>query len=275
MPLARSRSNRVICTSCGLDVVTAAATPAQSTEERPKAEELDRATNGPCSSTAVVPARDASEAASAAVGEKLLQGWTMLDESCRNCGLPLLKDAGGLVVCVGCQRDASGQASGSDVGMTTEREGRELMTRGGVQVVGNGGLAVGSALTGGAVTRDASPVRGEEADSEGEGNRRVPRVGGGGRRIGILPMAGGRGVGTLPMAGRALDGQGDGETDVDLREELRLTELEIGRALRTVRRRMEGRRDVEGLKVMATAIQELAKAVLDVKDARRLAAYED
>lgn len=276
MPLARSRSNRVICTSCGLDVVRAAAAPAQSTEEQPKAEEVDRATNGPCNSTAVVPARGVlNDAASAAVGEKLLQGWTLLEESCGNCGLPLLRDVAGLVVCVVCQRNAAGQASGSDVRRATEREGRELMTRGSVQVMGNGGVAVGSSVTGGAVMRDASPARREEAHAEEERNRSVPRVGGGGRRIGILPMEGARGGGTLPMATGTPEGHNDVGADLDLREELLLTELEIGRALRTVRRKMEGRRDVEGLRMMAKAIQELAKAVIVIKDARRLAAYED
>lgn len=283
MPLARSRSNRVLCTSCGLDVVAAAAAAPSRPTEQPKPEQEDRedrATNGPCS-TAIVPARRVlSDAASAAVGDKLLQGWTMLEETCGNCTLPLLRDVGGRVVCVACQRDAPPQASGTEAGRGVEGEGRELVMRGSTHVMGNGSTALGSPVHRGPLTRDASPVRRGTANGvEREENRRVPRVGGGRRRLGALPMAGSAGGGgqASPMAvGTRMPDEHDGEgEDVDLREELRLIESELARGLRCVRRRMEGRNDVEGLRVMATTIQELAKAVVDIKDARRLVAYED
>jgi uncharacterized Zn finger protein (UPF0148 family) len=40
--------------------------------------------------------------ASLSLGEKLLQGWTLLQESCARCSTPLLRDVSGTLLCVTC-----------------------------------------------------------------------------------------------------------------------------------------------------------------------------
>ena len=46
----------------------------------------------------------ARDAASAAIGQKLLSGWTLLDEACGRCtvGVPLMRDTNQRKFCVAC-----------------------------------------------------------------------------------------------------------------------------------------------------------------------------
>jgi uncharacterized Zn finger protein (UPF0148 family) len=46
------------------------------------------------------------DVAAAALGEKLLQGWTMLQDSCARCSTPLLRDNHGSLLCVTCTQPA-------------------------------------------------------------------------------------------------------------------------------------------------------------------------
>lgn len=43
------------------------------------------------------------------IGEKLLHGWTMLNESCNDCLAPLMKSKKGEKICFGCDRDYAAQ----------------------------------------------------------------------------------------------------------------------------------------------------------------------
>lgn len=262
MPLARSRSGRVMCTSCGLDVVTAPA--GSSAPQQPKSED-DEVPNGP-SSAVVVPAwRPNNDALSTAIGDKLLQGWTMMNESCEDCNLPLLRDLRGRMLCVGCDRGTGTQAGPVADGVAdgvVAQGGRELMRTPGVQVAANLrglGNAVTPAVRPGSVARDPSPVRSRGMGVGGMGSERrdIPRVGG----MGAMRA--------LPEIG--LEGSGlDDVEEIDVQHELWMSELEAGRRLRVVRQKMQGREDVEGIRVMAVAMQELAKAISALRDARRL-----
>ena len=63
----------------------------------------------------------ARDAASAAIGQKLLSGWTLLDEACGRCtvGVPLMRDTNQKKFCVACdayEDDAVAPAAASDKG---------------------------------------------------------------------------------------------------------------------------------------------------------------
>lgn len=53
---------------------------------------------------------------STAMGEKLLQGWTMLQDACETCGTPLLRNSSGTLLCVLCSSQRAGAASMNDGG---------------------------------------------------------------------------------------------------------------------------------------------------------------
>ena len=49
------------------------------------------------------PVKTRNDANLKAVGDKLLEGWTMLAESCLDCFVPLMKK-NGQTMCVGCDK---------------------------------------------------------------------------------------------------------------------------------------------------------------------------
>lgn len=280
MPLARSRAGRVVCTSCGLDVVLASASaiaaprddakgesdPEPQPEQQPEQqdEEQERAPNG-MAGAVVVPAASArnqrlTDAASAALGEKLLQGWTMLDAACERCGLPLLRDDARRVVCVGCQRDSGSVGAG-----------------------GGGATAVPSAVQGSPsvgtstqlmprVLHVGSPRGG------GGGQGQVARAGGGERTVGAASGGGGgsgvrtEGRGTGGVAAR-LPGPvvGDGEEEVvDVDGELWQAEIEAARAIKALRRKLGEATEAESCRVLGDAIYQLASAIKMAREAREV-----
>lgn len=132
MPLARSREGRVTCCSCQLDVVNApdgvpstgsgsgtdsdtqapatnAADVHQSDTRQNRSEEERPAESSPTHVVAVRsgPSTRTSGSLSAALGEKLLQGWTMVNRACTTCATPLLRSSSGALLCVSCAGGAS------------------------------------------------------------------------------------------------------------------------------------------------------------------------
>lgn len=295
MPLARSRSNQVICTSCGLQGTpqgtpqgaherssqapshapsqqipdtphdqaheTARATSERETNE-PKLE--DHRTNGP--STAIVPVRRPPvDAMSAAVGEKLLQGWTMLERMCGECHLPFLRDVNDRVICVGCTGGPSGAQPLSNGAQPLSNE-RELVRRETQVTERQSPRMIAGRQTsrdvvraprGGDLTRETSP---RPAPPERTGRPRgVPMMEG--SRV--------RGLEGIGITGRddMFDAGVDDEVDVGL--ELWKAELEVARVLRMVRERMVGRRDLDELRGMVSTVDSCARAIRELREARK------
>ena len=270
MPLARSRSGRVVCCSCGLDVVSRAATEEGKTEEADGAREV---------SHAIVPAgRSQRDAMSVRLGEKLLQGWTMLEEACERCALPLLREGSGRVVCVGCEGEGGRQLMprvvhvGANDGM-----GQQVARTGGAggQQVARAGGGVGQhvARAGGAVgqqvARAAGGVERTLETGDGRGGSRGRAVGGGNRVEGRGPV---RGLPPPPV--RLGDGPravGEGEGPVDVQWELELAEIEAGRKLGVLRVALGEAEDAETCRALAMAMVELVRVVRIAREARAAA----
>lgn len=129
MPLARSREGRMFCCACQADVVPAgsargarpnAATgrtatggtraPPNSNSETPLTPESRAnasagtvvAVRGGTGGSGCGTTQSTALSVSAALGEKLLQGWTLLDRTCRMCSTPLLRSSTGALLCVQC-----------------------------------------------------------------------------------------------------------------------------------------------------------------------------
>lgn len=278
MPLARSRSGRVVCTSCGLDVVLASASPDVAPPEDTKddaaahardeaREEDDRVPNG-MAGAVVVPAARARDqrltrdAASAALGEKLLQGWTMLDAACERCGLPLLRDDARRVVCVGCQRDSSSAAatgSGGAAAVPQPQTGPNVGTS--TQLMPRV-LHVGSARGGGTGAGQVARA--------GAGERTVGAAGGrggaGGGGSGVRTETRAAGGVTARLAAPPVTEREEEVVDVDA--ELWQAEIEAARAIKALRRKLGEATEVESCRVLGEAIYQLAGAIKRAREAR-------
>lgn len=249
MPLARSRDGRVTCTACATDIPTAPSSSSpSSTPALPHTEP----------STAVVvptPARRPQVSVSATLGEKLLQGWTMLSDSCARCATPLLRDANGTLLCVSCSPERASDApppppphAGPSPGPGSE-----------VARTNGGGSSGGQIARGvhGRVSRDvaaaaAATVRG--ADDAGDA--------GGGRAhahpLSALPAPPleGEMTGTWRLA------QSDGA-----RAELEASEAAVLSILSRLRARAQEVRDVPAALAVCEAIGAAAEALRKIREA--------
>jgi uncharacterized Zn finger protein (UPF0148 family) len=41
------------------------------------------------------------------MGDKLIYGWSMMEQSCLNCNVPLMKSKQGNLICCSCDKDYS------------------------------------------------------------------------------------------------------------------------------------------------------------------------
>ena len=48
--------------------------------------------------------RSKSDDISKKLGEKLIQGWAMLEDACQDCNVPIMRSKKGEMVCFGCNR---------------------------------------------------------------------------------------------------------------------------------------------------------------------------
>jgi uncharacterized Zn finger protein (UPF0148 family) len=65
------------------------------------------------------------DVAAAALGEKLLQGWTMLQDACARCSTPLLRDSIGTLLCVTCNPHPQSR-DGTGPGLSDFAGGRQV-----------------------------------------------------------------------------------------------------------------------------------------------------
>lgn len=251
MPLAKSRDGRVMCCACNADVVdsppaasgsastsagagpsgtagSAAAASASTVggDETPPPP-ADPAT--PPAAGGVVAVHGSRQTVSAALGEKLLQGWTMLEQACATCGTPLLRSASGTVMCVQC-------------------------------------ASVGAAGAG--APRPASSLPGPPARPQlpapppvSVGRRAVPLAR-------ALPAPGPSRTEAGAGAGVRTSVPVDVGVDADTYNELGLAEQAAVAAMRALRESLGGRRDVEGIASVLRGMREAADTITAVRRAR-------
>eukprot|EP00171_Calliarthron_tuberculosum_P002577 IDg2577t1 len=256
MPLARSRQGRIYCCACQADVVAATSTGAPQTGTASRASPVVTTPRSVAENPSSLPTPDAPAApapnpagtviavrggtsggagatstalsVSAALGEKLLQGWTMLNRSCTTCATPLLRSAAGALLCVRC---ASTSAA-----------------------VGAGGRAAPTAPP----AVPAPPPRAHLLAP--------PRAAGAPRPMScaLLPATPGSAAvqtpGTVPLT---LAGNGE-----QTFAELCAAEAAVVSTMSTLRAGLANRRDVEGLTAIMRGIREAAATIEQLRKAR-------
>lgn len=215
--------------------------------------------------------RAGGAAVSQVLGEKLLQGWTMLDASCVTCGTPLMSDARGTVLCVVChsQRAASNAGVGVvdrdddevDNASVLRRASRELGLSTRVQrTVAPGTVeALRSSLM--PVERGATEGRSVRARGSALGSAS------GGVQPAALPAAR-RTLAELPAPAVAVAEEEHTLLSVD--DTLALVERDAAEALGRLRVRLRCVSDVEALRACLAAIRDGCDAVRAARAARAL-----
>lgn len=251
MPLARSRDGRVTCTACATDI------PAAPSSSSP----TSAPTHTEPSTAVVVPssARRPQVSVSAILGEKLLQGWTMLSDSCARCSTPLLRDASGTLLCVSCSPERASDApppppphAGSSPG-----PGSEVVRANGA---GNSNGQVARGVHG-RVSRDVAGASASARGADGRGAADAGDAGGSRARAHPLPA--------LPAP--PLEGEMSGAWHVPqsngARAELEASETAVLAIMARLRARALEVRDVPAALVVCEAIGFAAEALRKIREA--------
>lgn len=257
MPLARSRQGRVLCCNCRADVVSNSQGSGQLTA--PPAPPAPRSANSeddtPSSGTErgvthrAVVARPARDATSAAMCEKLLQGWTMLNSCCEVCATPLLRDDADHVVCVVCQMSES-NAGAAGVNHESNgnllREENDVMAHGTRELVRRERDIVRRERE--MMRRERDVVRQEHDVSHQDGEISAPRRSG------------------RHTSNRLVNN----EEVIDVDEELRLCERSVAENLRVLRSCLAVAADTEARRTICRAMRESCQAIHAAREARSL-----
>eukprot|EP00178_Gracilaria_changii_P019282 TRINITY_DN559_c0_g1_i3.p6 TRINITY_DN559_c0_g1~~TRINITY_DN559_c0_g1_i3.p6 ORF type:complete len:305 (+),score=71.51 TRINITY_DN559_c0_g1_i3:4062-4976(+) len=298
MPLARSRQGRVVCCNCRADVVTQLprALPLSLPAPTPNGEaprtdvDHEHAADGPTTIAAAAAATEATgaatidrasraqpsraddtleaannttrsgaEAVSTALGDKLLEGWTMLSSACSTCGTPLMRDPrNGNVLCVVCptQPQANENVEEEDGAAILRRASRELSVSR-LEATPASDARLETSLVQVERNADRRRVGSSRAHAE-QNNTRLRRATLGGVENAQLARLSGTDTGGANAESLCVD------------DELRLAEEEAARALRSVRQRVGTVRDVEALRACLAAMKEACDAVRAARAARAL-----
>lgn len=197
--------------------------------------------------------RTARDAMSAALGDKLLAGWTLLAESCAQCATPLVGNTDGRVQCVACAVPRREAASATALSTSTVAGGGA----GGVVPAAGGGV--------GGVVR-AGPSHAVVQGDTGASGRRVamqglPRRADVKRNVPALEAAPVTAVTSLDDAATC--------TDEDVDRELRLAEQASAVVLRVLRERLADVSDAHTQMVLCSGMTEAANAIAASRKARQ------
>lgn len=206
------------------------------------------------------PARDTQDGLNVALRDRLLQGWTVMQESCPSCGVILMRNDEGRVTCVGC---GAGGAPRLDVNTSgPETNGNALR---GELVVGNSSAAAATsagvdnrAITGGAARAMGGAASRLRLDTRGDRRNPLPAIADRGR----VPALEAKPV---DNGGTAHQRHMSYIDDVD--NELRLAEIAAAENLRLLRLRLCDAPDAEARRVICAAMSEAARTIESVRKA--------
>lgn len=302
MPLMRSREGRVVCCSCRADIVSRNRNENNNTEqangthENEKNEKNDedeevkeKDNDNPTSasvpvvpiieSRAIVPAHSINnhravtrDGMSAALGDKLLQGWTLLQDNCNNCGTPLIRNNSGMITCVGCGQHPSSSSSALPPSSTSNENTNTELVLGSSNSPATTTTAATTTPTStrtttttAAGTTTAATTSNVPPDVSVGGNRtRATRVRANGVRAIEGSGTGGIGTGHHQVPGRQRDGV---DVNVDVDDELRMAEMAAAYNLQMLRLNLPMATDAETRRVICMAMTEAARTVEAVRKA--------